>query len=73
MVTSRLTSRWRTTIPRNVRQGLQLQEGDLLRFELMDGYAVLRKQQPAYGANEDAFPVFEEWAGEADQRAYREL
>lgn len=56
-----------------MRQGLQLREGDLLRFELMDGYAVLRKRQPAYGANEDAFPVFEEWAGEADQRAYREL
>ncbi|HNQ99776.1 MAG TPA: AbrB/MazE/SpoVT family DNA-binding domain-containing protein [Trueperaceae bacterium] len=71
IVTSRLTSKGQTTIPRSVRQGLQLREGDVLEFELMDGYVILRKAQPSH--SEDPFVAFEEWAGDADQRAYGDL
>ena len=71
MITSRLTSKGQTTLPRSVRQALNLGERDSLEFELRDGYVILRKarQHPA----EDPFATFEEWDSEADQRAYADL
>ena len=71
MLTSRLTSKGQTTIPRNVRQELHLGEGDALEFELMDGYAILRKARQPHG--DDPFATFEEWDDEADRRAYADL
>ena len=71
MITSRLTSKGQTTIPRSVRQALNLGERDSLEFELRDGYVILRKARPDY--REDPFATFEEWASEADQRAYADL
>lgn len=69
MITSRLTSKGQTTIPRSVRQALNLGERDSLEFELRDGYVILRKARHS----EDPFATFEEWASEADQRAYADL
>ena len=71
MITSRLTRKGQTTIPRSVRQALNLGERDCLEFELRDGYVILRKARPEHG--EDPFATFEEWASEADQRAYADL
>ena len=71
MITSRLTSKGQTTIPRSVRQALNLGERDSLEFELRDGYVILRKARPGHG--EDPFATFEEWASEADQLAYADL
>lgn len=71
MATSRLTSKGQTTIPKSVRQGLRLKEGDTLEFELMDGYAILRQSRQSHG--EGPFATFEEWDSEADRRAYADL
>lgn len=71
ILTSRLTSKGQTTVPKNVRLELKLQEGDMLEFELMDGYAIVRKARRPHG--NDPFATFPEWAGEADQRAYADL
>lgn len=71
MITSRLTSKGQTTIPKSVRQALNLEERDSLEFELRDGYVILRKARQQQG--EDPFATFEEWASEADQRAYADL
>lgn len=71
MLTSRLTSKGQTTVPKNVRQELKLQAGDMLEFEIMDDYVIVRKARQPYG--DDPFATFEEWASEADQRAYADL
>lgn len=71
MIISRLSSKGQTTIPRSVRQALNLGERDSLEFELRDGYVILRKARQHQG--EDPFASFEEWASEADQRAYADL
>lgn len=71
MVTSRLTSKGQTTIPRSVRQELHLQEGDTLEFEQRDGYVILRKASQSHADN--PFATFEEWDGEADRHAYADL
>lgn len=70
-MTSRLTSKGQTTIPRSVRQELSLREGDTLEFELKGEFVILRKARPNPG--DDPFALFEEWAGEADARAYADL
>ena len=44
--TSRITSKGRTTIPREVRQKLSLRPGDVLVYELKGGEVRLRKQAP---------------------------
>lgn len=71
MVTSRLTSKGQTTIPRSVRDELKLREGDTLEFELKGEFVILRKAAPSRG--DDPFGTFDEWAGEADTRAYSDL
>jgi len=71
MITSRLSSKAQTTIPRPVRVALGLTEGDTLVYELVDGQVVLRRLGPH--ASEDPFAHFDEWDGEADSVAYADL
>ena len=71
MITSHLTRRGRTTIPRSVRQALGLQDGDTLAYELAGDRAVLRRG--ASDSSAGPFDCFEEWGGDADRVAYAGL
>ena len=71
MITSRLIARWRTTIPLAVRRALGLAPGDEIAYRIEGDRVVLTKAQR--GVADDPFPVFGEWASEADRRAYAEL
>ena len=53
ILTSRLSSKGQTTIPKRVRESLGLAEGDALSFEVREGEVVLRKIRP----------IDTEWAG----------
>lgn len=68
MITSRVTSKAQTTIPKAVRAALGLAEGDTLVYDIVDGQVVLRRlTEPAL---DDPFALFDEWDGEADRQAY---
>lgn len=54
-------------IPREVRERLKLQPGDILRYRLTEDGILLDK---AAEAANDPFAAFSEWASEADERAY---
>jgi antitoxin PrlF len=72
LITSRVTSNGRTTIPSKVRETLNLKAGDRVAYEIEDGRVVLTlvgATQPV----EDPFAVFSEWGSEADRRAYADL
>lgn len=69
MITSKLTSKAQTTIPRAVCNALELTVGDELVYEIEDGQVTLRRLSPAKGR----FAIFSEWDGEADRKAYAEL
>jgi antitoxin PrlF len=71
MVTSRLTSKGQTTIPRSIRRELNLREGDALEFELHDGFVIMRKAHAPH--TDDPFATFDEWSGDADRVAYANL
>lgn len=69
MITSRITSKAQTTIPRAVRDALRLREGDSLAYHIDGDRVVLAKAAAA----DDPFATFSEWDSEADRRAYAGL
>lgn len=67
MITSKLTSKGRTTVPQPVRIALHLQVGDTIAYQIEGDQVVIA------GAAEAPFTTFSEWASVADQRAYANL
>lgn len=72
MITSKLTSKAQTTIPRPVRVALNLKEGDQIGFEI-EGDRVLLSKIPPGTDRDDPFRTFDEWASEEDRTAYADL
>lgn len=70
MLTSRVTSRGRTTFPREVREAFGLQTGDMLVFELQGDRVLLRPASLTFG---DPSATFDAWAGAEDASAYADL
>lgn len=73
MITSRLTTKAQTTIPRAVRLALDLREGDELSYSIEGGVVLLAKAVSSSPGAEDPFGAFTEWSGEADRKAYADL
>jgi antitoxin PrlF len=71
MITSKLTSKAQTTIPRAVCMALRLTEDDELAYEI-DGYRVILTKASNRG-NDNPFGTFSEWDSAADRKAYFNL
>ena len=67
---SKITSKSQTVIPSAVRDKLGLKPGDKLRYEITKQGILIEKSVPS---DDDPFAVFSEWAGEADEKAFRDL
>ena len=72
MITSRLTSKAQTTIPRSIRAALRLREGDELVYQI-DGERVILSKAQRNKVEDDPFRAFGEWDSAADNRAYAKL
>ena len=70
-ITSRLSARSQTVIPKAIRERLGIGPGDVIAFEERAGEIVLRPVRAA--PVEDPFATFTEWSSEADEEAYGEL
>jgi len=70
MITSKVTAKAQTTIPRPVRDALHVKPGDEVAYEIRGSQVILTRAKT--GA-EDPFATFTEWSGENDQRAYGKL
>ena len=68
---SKLTTKAQTVIPRAVRDRLGLKPGDFVRY-VFDGRRVTIERAAMEG-EDDPFAAFAEWAGAADEKAYRGL
>lgn len=68
---SKITSKSQTVIPKAVREKLGLKPGDLLRYVFDGKRVVIEKARTE--AEDDPFASFGEWAGKADEKAYRGL
>jgi antitoxin PrlF len=71
---SRLTRKYQATIPVPVRKKLELEAGDSIVFEIEDNEIRLRKARPIDLEFVRAVEsTLNEWSGEADEEAYRDL
>lgn len=75
LAVAKITAKGQTTIPQDVRAALHVSVGDLISWEVgADGTAKVRRVQPM---DLDYLRAVEgtlsEWAGDADEKAYREL
>lgn len=71
---SKLTRKYRATIPDPVREVLRLKAGDTIAFEIEDDQILLRKARPIdlefAGSLEG---TVDEWSRLEDEEAYRDL
>lgn len=72
MITSKLTTKSQTTIPKPVRSALRLEPGDEIVYEIVDEDRVMLTKA-SLDAMDDPFATFSEWASDADREAYADL
>jgi antitoxin PrlF len=70
---SKLTSKSQTVVPQAVRKQLGLKPGDRIRYRVKGKRALIEKVNLSSTSKDDPFIAFDEWASEADDRAYRDL
>ncbi|NMG45039.1 AbrB family transcriptional regulator [Aromatoleum toluvorans] len=75
LAVGKITAKGQTTIPQDVRAALHVKPGDLIAWDVdADGTATVRRVQPLDVEYLRAVEgTLSEWAGEADEEAYREL
>jgi len=74
MQASKVTSKFQTTIPVDVRKRLGLKQGDLVAFDIENGKVVLRRVSPLDVEYAKALAgTLTEWGSEHDEAAYRDL
>jgi antitoxin PrlF len=67
---SRVSVKSQTVLPRAVREALEIQPGDTVRYVLTDDGVTIDKAPPEA---DDPFAAFSEWAGAKDEEAYGDL
>ena len=72
---AKITTKGQTTIPQDIRAALHVGAGDLIAWEMADdGTARVRRVQPLDIEYLRAVEgTLSEWAGKADEDAYRDL
>ena len=74
MLASKVTSKFQTTIPSDIRKQLGIKQGDMVAFEIENGKVVLRRVSPVDIEYVKALAgSLSEWASENDEEAYRDL
>lgn len=75
LAVAKITAKGQTTIPREVRESLHVAPGDMIAWEIAaDGTATVRRAQPLDVEYLRAIEgTLSEWAGSADEEAYRGL
>jgi antitoxin PrlF len=72
--TSKLTSKYQTTVPTSVRKVLQLKAGDMVGFEIEGNEVRLLRATPLDLAFTQALEgTLSEWSSAQDDRAFRDL
>lgn len=69
-ITSKITSKSQTVIPRDIREELDLKPGDHLRYRITEQGILIDK---APNTEDDPFAVFSEWSSAEDEKAFQNL
>ena len=72
--TSKLTTKFQTTVPTQVRKVLHLQAGDMVGFEIVGSDVKLKRATPLDLAFAQALEsTLTEWGSQADDEAFKDL
>ncbi len=71
MISSKITSKSQTTVPRSVRAALKLGVGDTILYAIEGDQVVMTKATTP--TSDSPTEGFEEWGSENDRRAYANL
>ena len=70
----KITSKFQTTIPQEIRSKLNLEVGDSIFFEINNGMIILKKMDPENKAYLKALSeTVTEWNSQEDEEAYHDL
>lgn len=74
MLNSKLTTKYQTTIPKNIRKKLNLENGDSIVFEEVDGIVFIRKMTPYDIEYTKALEnTMSDWDNANDDEAFNDL
>ena len=74
MELAKITARGQTTIPKSIRTAADLDEGDVIAFEVRGDHLVVRKVTPGRdGYLQGLSEVLSEWISPEDEAAWRDL
>jgi len=74
MQVSRLSADGQITVPKEVREVLKLEPGDLVAYEIQSGEVLLRRAEPFDAAFHKALSAtLDEWDTPEDDEAFRDL
>lgn len=74
MTVSRLTKKYQTTVPKEIRVFLKLAEGDKVDFEICNNQVIVRKITPLeIEYLQSLESTLQEWDSKEDNEAYNDL
>jgi antitoxin PrlF len=75
MRSSKITVKYQTTIPKEIRKILKVRAGDQIVFEVLPKKTVVIRKARAFDAAyaKALRSTLSEWESEADEKAYRDL
>jgi len=74
MQVSRISAKGQVTIPKEVREILNLEPGDMVAYELRNGTVTLKRVEPLDTAFHEALSAtLNEWNTPEDDEAFRDL
>jgi AbrB family looped-hinge helix DNA binding protein len=74
MLNAKLTTKYQTTIPKNIRKKLKLDKGDYVTFEEIDGVVFIRKMTPYDFEHTKALEqTLSDWDNKNDDEAFNDL
>ena len=74
MLCSSVTQKYQATIPREIRHLLNIQQGDRIAFNIVDGQVMIKKITPLDLEFHRALEfTLNEWNSDADNKAYDDL
>ena len=75
MSSSKLTSKFQATIPKEIRDLLKLKTGDTIIFKIIDGKTIVLKKAKPFDKEylKAVQNTLTEWESEEDEEAYKHL
>ncbi|MBI3796149.1 MAG: AbrB/MazE/SpoVT family DNA-binding domain-containing protein [Deltaproteobacteria bacterium] len=74
MQASRISAKGQVTIPKEIREVLKLEPGDLVAYELQNGTVTLKRVEPLDTVFHEALSAtLDEWNTPEDDEAFRDL